>query len=242
MSEFAASVVDVATYVLIHGASSDSWLWHRVVPLLHAAGHDVVTPDLPISDSEAGIPEYADAAVAALGDRAAADDLIVVAQSFGSFTGTVLTHRVPVRLLVFLSAMAPKEGETPGEWWEATDYTRDRQASDARLGLPADADLKAVFFHDVPDDVVAEAWERGEIPQSDRPFAPPPMPALPAGLPIRFLAGRDDRFFPIDFQRRVVQERLGFAPDEMEGGHLEPLAHPEELVRRLEGYRVEAGL
>jgi pimeloyl-ACP methyl ester carboxylesterase len=231
----------VATYVLIHGASSDSWYWHRVIPLLRAAGHDVVAPDLPISDPEAGIPEYADSVVAAIGDRAG-DDLIVVAQSFGSFTATRLVRRIPAKLLVFVSAMAPKEGETPGQWWEATEYTQARQDSDARLGLLEDADLKAVFFHDVPDDVVAEAWERGEVPQSDRPFAPPPMPALPADLPVRFLVGRDDRFFPLDFQRRTVQERLGFAPDEMDGGHLPALAHPEELVRWLESYRVEAGL
>jgi pimeloyl-ACP methyl ester carboxylesterase len=242
LSEFAASVEDVATYVLIHGASSDSWLWHRVVPLLHAAGHDVIAPDLPISDPEAGIAEYADTVVAALGDRAEADDLIVVAQSMGSFTGTVLTHRVPVKLLVFLSAMAPKEGETLGQWWGATGYTQARRDSDARLGLPEGADLKEVFFHDVPDEVVAEAWKRGEVPQSERPFGPPPMPALPAGLTVRYLVGRDDRFFPIDFQRRTVKERLGFAPEETDGGHLLPLAHPEELVRRLEGYRVEAEL
>ena len=234
----------MATYLLLHGASSDSWLWHRVVPLLRAAGHDVVAPDLPASDPEAGIPEYADAAVAALGEHApdVPDDLIVVAQSFGSFTGTVLTHRIPVKLLVFLSAMAPKEGETPGQWWEATGYTEARRAADARLGLPEDADLEVVFFHDVPNDVVAEAWERGEVQQSDRPFAPPPMPALPDGLSVRFLVGRDDRVFPLEFQRRIVKERLGFSPDEMEGGHLPPLAHPEELVRRLEAYRVEAGL
>jgi pimeloyl-ACP methyl ester carboxylesterase len=231
----------MATYVLIHGASSDSWYWHRVVPLLRAAGHDVVAPDLPISDPHAGISEYADAVVAALGEPTP-DDLIVVAQSFGSFTGTVLSRRVPVRLLVFLSAMAPKEGETPDEWWEATGYLPARRASDARLGLPEDAGLKAVFFHDVPADVVAEAWERGEVQQAERAFAPPPMPALPADLPIRFLVGRDDRFFPVDFQRRIVRERLGFDPDEMAGGHLPALAHPEELVRRLEGYRVEAGL
>ncbi|WP_194923236.1 alpha/beta fold hydrolase [Catenulispora pinisilvae] len=232
----------MATYILIHGASSDSWLWHRVVPLLRAAGHDVVTPDLPASDPEAGIPQYTDAVVAALGDRANADDLIVVAQSMGSFTGATLTHRVPVKLLVFLSAMAPKEGETPGQWWEATGYSQARQESDARLGLPADADLKVVFFHDVPEKIVDEAWERGEVGQSDRPFGPPPMPALPSGVPIRYLVGRDDRFFPLDFQRRTVQERLGFAPDEMEGGHLLPLAHPEALVQRLEAYRVGAEL
>ena len=31
-----------------------------------------------------------------------------------------------------------------------------------------------------------------------------------------FLLCRDDRFFPAEFQRRVVRERLGITPDEME--------------------------
>jgi pimeloyl-ACP methyl ester carboxylesterase len=239
LSEFAYSVEDVATYVLIHGAASDSWYWHRVVPLLQAAGHTVVAPDLPISDPEAGIPEYADAAFKALGDRR--DDVIVVAQSLGGFTGALLAARVPAKLLVFVSAMTPKVGETPGAWWEATGWQQARQENDARLGLPADSDLKVVFFHDVPDDVAAEAWERGEVQQSGSVFASPPMPALP-DVPTRFLLGRQDRFFPADFQRRIVRERLGFAPDEMDSGHLPALAHPEELVRRLEGYRAEVGL
>jgi hypothetical protein len=30
----------MATYVLIHGAGSDSWYWHLVTPLLRAHGHD----------------------------------------------------------------------------------------------------------------------------------------------------------------------------------------------------------
>jgi hypothetical protein len=50
---------------------------------------------------------------------------------------------------------------------------------------------------------------------------------------------REDRFFPAAFQRRVVHERLGIVPDEMAGGHLPALAHPDELVRRLEAYRAE---
>ena len=28
----------MATYVLIHGAASDSWYWHRVIPQLRALG------------------------------------------------------------------------------------------------------------------------------------------------------------------------------------------------------------
>ncbi len=58
-------------------------------------------------------------------------------------------------------------------------------------------------------------------------------------MPTRFLLCRDDRFFPAEFQRRVVRERLGIEPDEMDGGHLPALAHPDELVERLEAYRAE---
>jgi hypothetical protein len=58
-------------------------------------------------------------------------------------------------------------------------------------------------------------------------------------VPTRFLLCRDDRFFAADFQRRVVRERLGIVPDEMTSGHLPALAHPLELVERLEAYRAE---
>jgi len=47
------------------------------------------------------------------------------------------------------------------------------------------------------------------------------------------------RFFPADFQRWVVPERLGLVPDEIDGGHLPALGRPRELVDRLEGYRSE---
>ncbi len=57
----------------------------------------------------------------------------------------------------------------------------------------------------------------------------------------RFLLCRDDRLFPAAFQRRVVADRLGIVPDEMPGGHLPALAHPDTLVTRLEAYRSEVG-
>ena len=61
----------MATYVLIHGAGSDSWYWHLVAPELRAMGHDVVAPDLPCDDDSAGLAEYADTVVDAIGDRPA---------------------------------------------------------------------------------------------------------------------------------------------------------------------------
>ncbi len=66
----------MASYVLVHGAGSDSWYWHLVAPRLRALGHDVVAPDLPCDDDTAGLAEYADVVVDAVEDR---HDVILVA-------------------------------------------------------------------------------------------------------------------------------------------------------------------
>ena len=79
----------MATYVLIHGAGSDSWYWHRVTPRLRALGHDVVAVDLPCDDDTAGLREYADTVVEAVGDRR---DLIVGRPVAGRIHGAHGVH------------------------------------------------------------------------------------------------------------------------------------------------------
>jgi pimeloyl-ACP methyl ester carboxylesterase len=227
----------MATYVLIHGAGSDSWYWHRVVPQLRAQGHDVVTPDLPCDDDEAGLTHYADVVVDAIG---AHTDLVVVAQSMAGFTAPLVCERVPVDLLVMVAAMVPAPGESPGEWWTNTGYEQARREQDERDGRAVGGDLDAMttFLHDLPPELAAEAMRRGR-PRSAAPFAAPwPLDAWPV-VPTRFLLCRDDRFFPADFMRRIAKERLGITADEMDGGHLPALGHPTELVDRLEAYRAE---
>jgi pimeloyl-ACP methyl ester carboxylesterase len=225
----------MATYVLIHGAGSDSWYWHLVVPELRARGHDAVAPDLPCDDDAAGLSEYADAVVDAVGGRT---DVIVVGQSLGGFTAPLVCERLPVRGLILVAAMVPRPGETAREWWANTGWEQARRARLEHDGRPiGDFDALADFFHDVPPNVTAEAFARGERAQSDTPFEQPcPLRAWP-DMPTRFLLCRDDRFFPSEFLRRVVRERLGIAPDEMAGGHLPALSRPRELAERLSGYR-----
>jgi pimeloyl-ACP methyl ester carboxylesterase len=227
----------MATYVLIHGAASDSWYWHLVVPELRARGHDVVAPDLPSDDDSAGLAEYTDAVVDAIGDRT---DLVVVAQSLGGFTAPLVCDRVPVRLMVLVAAMVPRPGERPGDWWANTGFEQARREQAERDGRAVDDDFDPMdeYFHDVPPDVVAEAYARGERAQSGTPMEKPwPLAAWP-DVPTRFLLCRNDRFFPAEFMRRVVRERLGITPDEMDSGHLPALAQPQELVGRLEAYRL----
>jgi pimeloyl-ACP methyl ester carboxylesterase len=225
----------MATFVLLHGAASDSWYWHRVAPELEALGHDVVAPDLPCDDDSATFSDYADTVVKLVWDR---PEIVLVAQSLAGFTAPLVCRRVPVELMVFVTAMVPVPGEIPGEWWDNTGCEAAQREMAERVGYPFEFDPHVWFFHDVPDDVTAEAMtkERG---QSATPMGEPwPLDAWP-DVPTRFLLCRDDRFFPAGFMRRVVKDRLSIVPDEIDGGHLVALSNPKELAARLDAYRTE---
>lgn len=224
-------------FLLIPGAGGTAWYWHRVVAALEARGYDAVAVDLPAEDDKAGWQEYVDVAVSAAGSRT---DLVVVGQSMGAFTATLLPSVLPVSLLVLVNAMIPVPGETGGDWWGNTGQAEAQRVNDAREGRPADAefDVMTLFLHDVPEPVRAEsaAYDRH---QSMTPFTQPwPSDRWP-DVSTRVVSGRDDRLFPVDFQRRVAQERLGINPDVVPGGHLVALSQPESLVDLLVSYAKE---
>jgi pimeloyl-ACP methyl ester carboxylesterase len=52
-------------------------------------------------------------------------------------------------------------------------------------------------------------------------------------IPIHVLVGADDRFFPLEFQRRVARDRLGVDVDVLPGGHLMAIAHPDAVAQYL---------
>ncbi|MEU6347119.1 alpha/beta fold hydrolase [Streptomyces sp. NPDC046977] len=226
------------TYALIPGAGGDSaWYWQLVVPELRRRGHEALAVELPVDDDAAGLEEYADAVAAVVGDH---EHLVLVAQSMGGFTAPLACERLGdrVQLLVLVNAMIPAPGETAGEWWANTGQPEARRTLDLAEGRPPDADFDPLvtFFHDLPGPLVEAALAR-EPRQSDTPFGVPfPLSAWP-DVPTRVVAGRDDRLFPPEFQRRVARERLGVEADVLPGGHLVALSNPAGLAELLVGYR-----
>ncbi len=216
----------MATFVLIHGGGGSGWDWHLVAPELRGRGHDVVATDLPTEDESAGLTQYADTVIGAIGDRT---DLIVVAHSFGGFTAPLVCARVPVELLVLVAGMVPSPGEPPGEWWANTGHEK------ARREQGEDDTIVATYFHDVPPALAAEAMAR-ERRSADRPMRDPwPLEAWP-DVPTKYLLCRDDRYLPAEWTRRLVRDRLGIVPEEIDGGHCPFFARPVELADRLEAY------
>jgi pimeloyl-ACP methyl ester carboxylesterase len=205
---------------------------------LTSRGQQAIAARLPADDDTAGWSEYADAVIAAIGDRT---DVVLVAASMGGFTAPIVCTRRRVTLLVLVNAMIPVPGETFNMWGSNTSAGRARADYHASLGLsPAEAEDDAViYYHDLSPDLRAQAQARTWQDQSSTPLNEPwPLARWPE-VPARVLAGRHDRMFPLDFQRRVARERLGVECDEIDGGHLLALSNPVGVADRLEAYRLE---
>ena len=222
----------MATFVLIPGAGVDPRIYGMTIEQLAGLGHRGVAPPLPLDDPDATPSDHADAVATAV---PRADDLVVAAQSLGAFTGPLVTPRVSVAKLVLGAPMIPRPGETAGEWWANTGHAeaiadvRERHGPMSDWGAEAFAD---VFLHDVDPDVARRSKRYHGAPGPGMFGEPWPLERWP-DVPVRVLAPRDDRLFPLEFQRRVARERLGLEIDEMAGGHLPMLSRPRELAKRL---------
>ena len=228
----------MTTFVLIHGAGDVGWYWHLVEAELRRHGHDVVAPDLPEDDESIDLAGYASAVEEAIGDRTG---LVVVGQSFGAFTATLVAARLEVVALVYVSGMVPSPGEPPDSWWSNSGYSsavRDQAAEDG--GLTGNPDPFISFYHDVPRPLAELALNKErDHPSAASGRAPFPLDRLP-DVPTKFVLCTEDRFFPPPFMRRVVAERLGIVPDEIAAGHCVALSRSKELAAMLEGYALAA--
>lgn len=224
----------MSTFVLVHGAGDVGWYWHLVEAELRTRGHDTVAPYLPGHEDSATLTDYADAVVDAVAGR---QDMAVVGQSFGAFTASLVADRLRTDVLVLVAAMIPSPGEAPRHWWSNTGYSeavREQAARDG--GLTGNDDPYVSYYHDVPRELAEEAVSKERAHPSEASMnAPWPLEAWP-DVPTRFVLCGQDRFFPPDFFRRLVPERLGITPDEIAAGHCVALSRPKELADLLAGY------
>lgn len=221
------------TFVLIPGAGIDPGVWHWTIAELQARGHEGLAPRLPLEDPDAGPSAHADAVVEAVGQ--VREPLVVVGQSLGAFAASLVAARLEVTELVLVAPMIPAPGETAGEWWAAVGHDEAIAPLTRRLGPMSDwgpAEMTEVVLHDVPAEVARAAERFNGAPGPGMFREPWPLSAWPA-VPTRVLAPREDRLFPLAFQRRVTHERLGVGVEEIAGGHVPMLARPGELADRL---------
>ena len=212
----------MTTYALIHGAYDVGWYWHLVERELQERGHRSVAPDLPIEDDDASLQDHAQSVVDAIDEVHDGGELIIVGQSWGGYIAPIVAHLAKADRLVLVAPMVPKPGETDEDMWKATGWTFPQGEADA-------------FYHDVDPALAAEAKSRERDQSETTSREPWPLDAWPS-VPTHVIIGKNDRFFPADWLRGVVRERLGIEPDEIACGHTVALSRPRELVELMESY------
>jgi len=165
----AEGVRSVSTFAFIHGAGDVGCYWHLVERDLRSHGHVTVAPDLPVEDDQAGLGDYAEVVVDAIGGRS---DAAVVAQSFGGYVAPLVAERVNARLIVLVAGMVPAPRESAEEMFATTAW---------QPTALEDNSTRAVFYHDVPSDLADEALRRGGRRQSETTGKQPwPLDRWPA--------------------------------------------------------------
>jgi pimeloyl-ACP methyl ester carboxylesterase len=169
----------MASFVLVHGAFHGGWCWELVSPLLEAAGHTVVAPNLP---GMAGDPTPLDRVTLALcADftaeivRAQSAPVILVGHSLGGITISETAERVPDRIaaLVYIAALLVPSGVAAMESSKnATNYRGARPSADG-ISIGYDPVVaQEIFFSKTPAALAAKAAAR-LTPQPTAPVREP---------------------------------------------------------------------
>lgn len=107
-----------AAFLLIHGAWTGGWCWEKLGPLLEAAGHTVIAPDMPghgadnLPVGDQTLETYARAVEGLIAPLSG--PVILVGHSFGGMVASQAACYVPdkVKKLVYISAFLPRDGQS----------------------------------------------------------------------------------------------------------------------------------
>ena len=219
------------TIVLVHGALTDASVWHDVIVRLHALGHPVLAPAMPMR----GLATDA-AYLHSLLDTVDGP-LVVAGHSYG---GSIISDPAAltpaVRALVFAAAFQPDQHETAGELNDKFPGSGLRPETTLIRPYPGGSDLylRSEFFAEVYAADVAPA-RAAAMAAAQHPIDPAALgetlsgPATWRSLPSWTLISTDDRSIPTQAQR-FMAARAGSTVVEVATSHASPVTRPDETA------------
>ena len=230
-----------ATFLLVHGAWHGAWCWKKLIPLLEAAGHQVLTC------TQTGLAERSHLLSNTLTlDTFVQDvvnlirweelsDLILVGHSFGGNAISGAADQVPdaIRHLVYLDALVLQNGQSPFSIMpkEVADHRR-KIAMDSSDGLSIPVPDASAFGVNDPAD---KEWLHSKL--TPHPLSvyedTLKLSADPGnGLPATYIAVTP-HYLPTTSSRDYAKTRKDWRYVEMEAGHDAMVTSPEALARIL---------
>jgi pimeloyl-ACP methyl ester carboxylesterase len=229
-------------FILVHGSNGGGWVWKKITPLLRAAGHEVYSPTLTGLADRSHLLSCGVNLTTHITDIANLliyedlSDVILVGNSYAGMVITGVAAKVPERLklLVYLDAYVPQDGQSEADLWPPERRAIAESAEAETKGL-AQAPSPALFG--ITDPVLVEWINARVTPQPVSTYTEPVPPGNARSVDLRrvFIQCRGnphptpDVFGPFAAEAKAK----GWEVHEIAAGHLAMLTAPRELAALL---------
>lgn len=235
----------MATFVLIHGAWHGGWSFDAIRPILEAAGHTVLTPDLPGMGGTD--EELAAVTLAGWADfvsnlcRDAAKPVILAGHSRGGLVISEAAERAPdaISALVYICAMMLPGGMSREEWRAQSEPNPAFRA----IVQPHPSGVATIIQRDQAAPIFAQLSPPDRVEAAlDRLMAEPDQPRLTAlsvsaerygRVPRHYIECLHDRTIPLSDQRRMQALQPCVSVTSLEADHSPFLSAPDALADAL---------
>ena len=236
---------DSHTYVLVHGAFSDSNAWTRITPLLEEEGHKVVTLDLPAHGKDttpadqASLQGYTDRVLQAV--DAQEEPVILVGHSMGGTVISQVAEQRPEKVaqLVYVAAYLLPNGKSLLEAGQQDTESRLGQylvfSADGKTATLKPEALKNAFCQDCSDADVATLSGSAPKPEPTAPLGTPVMVTAAnwGRVPRVYIETKQDLAVGPALQKSLYTESPVERVLSVDSGHLPFFTKPNELAAHL---------
>ena len=227
----------MTTFLLVHGTGCGGWVWQKLTPFLRAGEHEVYTPTLTgVGDRSHLLNCGVDLTthitdVASLLFYEDLSEVVLVGHSYAGMVITGVAAKVPERLklLVYLDAYVPADGQTESDLWptemRAAIHTDEAAGRGLRQPPPLD-------FLGITDPEMA-AWVKARVTPHPLATYNEPVPvgsAKSAALPRAFIHCTGGPTTPVFAPFAAKARAGGWEVHELATGHCAMLTVPREVA------------
>jgi pimeloyl-ACP methyl ester carboxylesterase len=221
----AANATTNMNIVLVHGTYVDGSSWSKVIPILQNAGHKVIAVQLALHSLADDISTVK-RAIDLIGGP-----VILVGHSYGGFVITNAAYNNPnVKGLVYLAALAPKEGQSLGNFLDFTKFPKGFLVFDSGGFVYINPNMFSQALAQDVDPAQAKVMAAAQKPFNKSILAEKSGPPAWKQLPSWYQISENDHAIPPDAERMFAKQ-INATTILLASSHASPISHPNEVAQ-----------